>query len=414
MMSPEACNELERPAYTCPLGGRQMQYFVSRCYQQLVPDPQPSQSFFQLMPGFLAFRLLSIFLRRSESKPISPIASNLCDGVLEHWPDIWKWLKCANVACRNPRKCLYFLNDHDHCALFSSIVMFIRDCCIHEHVLHQKVRSTAIGIVVDLWYYQLRRPHRYLDPNACTLQVLVDWSYRKAAAEGCKNGPLLVINRIGRPVEEIARDMLRFLEYRVSCVETVTDSELVTAITSHVRFMIHLSSYSDFRNALITVHSMHIVTRALVHLSYKMVSSPELNSKRCRGVRDILFMYLLQTFLDMEGIVPICRSMEAGLLLAIIRGGACDRGDNGEQLALLVSSICPYFTYVSILRPAARSLAKIHLPRMEERMDQQGKFWQSWLLLKAILVDRFLLLPSGVPKRCDNKEVCFALLCEMH
>ena len=59
------------------------------------------------------------------------------------------------------------------------------------------VKSTTLGIVVDLWYYQLQRPHRNLDPNACSLQVLGDWS-------------IFIISRIGLPVEEIATAMLNF------------------------------------------------------------------------------------------------------------------------------------------------------------------------------------------------------------
>ena len=57
-----------------------------------------------------------------------------------------------------------------------------------------------------------------------------------------------------------------------------------------------------------SLHSVRAVTRALVHLSYKMASRPELNSGRCRDVRDVL-----TSFPDMKGIVTIRRSLRAGL-----------------------------------------------------------------------------------------------------
>lgn len=70
-----------------------------------------------------------------------------------------------------------------------------------------------------------------------------------------------------------------------------TQAEDPNPIISHVRFMIRLHIKSQWRPECAQDPRLFIAdTRAVAQLSYKMMSSHELNLDHCRGVQNMLFI----------------------------------------------------------------------------------------------------------------------------
>jgi hypothetical protein len=401
--------ELREFAETCPLGGRKMDLLLSRCFVLFKPDPfrkpagansgHPHRKFWHAMYAIQVFNI--ILSRCPRVEPLDTDNNRslqiISDSIVEHWANVWKWVECGTMRCILRK--VHPLDSDRYLWLFANLLEFM-NCCWQGDPLRQMLLTAGHGPVVDLWYLHLREPHVLHDPTAITTGILYGWL--RLEGQSREDRWKTMVARIGKTAREVVVVML--LHFQRYVLQIHFDG--FRTVEPLIPLMLALSEVQDVRSTFLSLHSVYLFTRGLVHLSYDMASSPvsPRTDFRC-SLRDTLCLYLCETFESAQGITWVRRSLEAGLLLGILRCAPRDPSDEGEEICRLITIVAKYLVYISVLRPVTRSMNKVDIPRMERDMVKAGPFWDIWTSVKVVTEERLLMAGSRISKRCKYEEV---------
>ncbi|RDB24200.1 hypothetical protein Hypma_008655 [Hypsizygus marmoreus] len=413
-----ALGELKNIAAGLPLGGRKSDLFLAQCFVLFKPDPlripggggsiedTPHPKFWAAIHGV---QILNIILTRFPEPP-APMEPDqkrahglFCDIIMKQWENIWKWVSFGSRRCLQQKE--HPLSKETQVLLVANLIQFIHACFWQGagNPLHDALMEKEWGPLVDLWYVQACHPYLDEDLRGTTTQILEEWiTLDRQDKEECWK---LIMARLGEPPEELASIMItRFLRLLRKAI--IFSEGTRPPIVPHITFMIELSDAQSVRSLLSSLHSTYFFTRSLVHFSYEMAFLPSnLRADPWRiRIREMMCLYLHETFELSEGITWVRRSLEAGLLLGILRSAPQDPKEDVTQLCNLINVVCRYLVYVSVLRPVMRTINKLDLDHMERDIAKEGPFWEAWTKLKEVTDERLLVAGSRISKRCSYDE----------
>ncbi|KAG5634535.1 hypothetical protein H0H81_001634, partial [Sphagnurus paluster] len=295
----------------------------------------------------------------------------------DKWEDVWKWVESGT------RRALLQENRPLPSKAFGTLVRvlcnFTELCSLHDGLRH-RVFTKGYDAVVG-------------SSPACAMN---DWLQERdqytLTTEEMESQLKRIVERLRVPASEILLVLLsRFLYDPKPTREPLEASQFSRhPIIHYVHFLIAISEAAPARNILTVNHSIYYFTRRLVHASYDAYTKPKLRSEHIqRFCQEQMCVYLRENFRLTHGITWLRRSLEAGLILAILRCAPRSADDpSTSELCNLVTFITQYFVYISVLRVVARSMKSLDIRHLESDIYKGGPFWEAWTVLKQIYEER--------------------------
>jgi hypothetical protein len=167
-----------------------------------------------------------------------------------------------------------------------------------------------------------------------------------------------------------------------------------------------LCGYQPFQNCLLSQQSVRAATLALV----RMVSGPVPKTKdgsQCDAVTYLCF-YLQRCFAAPGAHVWVLRSLEAGLLPALLRCDGWSKQLKMTYQADILGKFLPkYVVYVSVMRAITESMKKINEQKLEAILVKGGPLEKEWKTLKQRISERQASFGSVLQnlEQCHNSKV---------
>lgn len=394
-------------AQTCPLGGKEMNLLLARSFIQFKSDPlrtpaqdQPHTKFWHAIHALEAINGLCSRLAAEPNANATRALSILRENIPKQWPNIWKWVECGSVRCLNRKK--YPLEPDMYDWLASILYQFMIIAFRGPNALRRSPHFSELAPVVDLWYLQTRELHLNHDPTSFPT-MLIHKAMGRSTTED--NNVLqcweLMVARSGRTSEELAAIIILYFAH---LLHEPSNPDGVPVVILHAVLIISLARTQYTNNILLAHDAIYIFTRGLVHYYCKGIEGVE-GTRSPTIVRDKMCIYLRDRFRVTVGITWIRQSLEAGLLLGILRCAPRDPSDKADGLVDITSHISQCLIFVSILRAVSRSINKIDVEHLEEKLAHEGPFWDAWTQLKNMVEERLTLAGGRISKLCNNKEV---------
>ncbi|GLB35480.1 hypothetical protein LshimejAT787_0210450 [Lyophyllum shimeji] len=402
-------SHLKHIAAGCPLelalAGKLSQLLNAEIFVFFRPDPlpmpgsSPNPRFWDVFHAIQALNhLLARFPETSMPINVGGVYAVICDIIVQQWANLWKWVESGTRRGLLQKK--HPLPENLLGLLLANLTQFMHACSSYR-ALRKQLFERGYNALIDVWYIQAL----HASPLDAVLRgtpasTLIDW-LPEHESKNMVDYWNKIVRRIGRPDIAVARlVLLRFLQLIPQAKDIAEDTR--PPIAPHIDFMTHMLDAPLVRGLLAKLKAPYFFTRSLVHFSYDTIAIPGLRTHQRRVlIREQMCQYLIETFRLTEGIVWVRRSLEAGLLLAILRSAPRSPSEDVVELCELVNVISTYLIYISVLRPAARALVKMDLHHMERDIAKRGPFWDAWKALTETVDARALVAGSRIAPRCS-------------
>ncbi|KAG6835482.1 hypothetical protein H0H93_000960 [Arthromyces matolae] len=386
-----------------PLEGVELDLFLAKNLLLLKPDPlpttsdnylpdSPDQNFWYAMSALTNLgALVSGVVHKSSS------SARLSQVIRDHWEIFWKWMKTgihrAHALQRYPLQ-----NDPVEYLIITlnEFMTIIRRSSRIDSLRHL-LFATKADICFDLWYLHLKHPEldKYLTIDICPDAFIVDFfQYGDDPYTGIQKNlhhhcdlPKLIYQRT-KKLFGVKKD------YKFNPKK----------LFSHTSFLLAASTLTSLLEEQIDIGCITLYTGILIRVSDGFLDDESDLTNQRSNVIDHLVGLLLLSFMSMDGIDWLRRSIECGLLLGLLQAAPSVKHNTRAKThstCVLMKLISKHFSYISILRAFNRAMGKPDHLKAYGRLDKVGTFWEHFFEMQNFAEACTRALGDDVVRKCN-------------
>lgn len=329
----------------------------------------------------------------------------MVDHLTRFWPKLWSWLKYFHDNCIT--NLVTYPNEERR--QFKSTFIKAIHLFSQEERLATCLWSTpgVVPTLISLWRQEITDPGISLSeesglPGTYLTSTILSACFSAMHEQACQSWIDNVVIPSGGDPKDFASIALAHLHH-----DLTQKQQGLYHLIHDIRVLIFSSCYLPFRNSLLSLDSIHAVTRVLVDCTSEPYSAQ--NAILAGESINCCFWYLVEHLESMDGTHWIVRALDAHLLCALLKSEPWAEHLRDPYMDILSNILPKYLVHRSVLLAASRALARVRDLQLEEKISHTGLLWIKWSQFRDLIDEGMLILRdvSSSPDRmgCSNKKV---------
>ena len=329
----------------------------------------------------------------------------MVDHLIRFWPRLWSWLKHLHDDCiTNPAT-----YSSEKRRLYKSKFIDAVDPFCGEERIDACLWSTpgVVPTLINIWCLEIRDPGLSLitdigRPDTSLTSAILDAYFSAMFEKPCQSWiDNVVIPSRGNP-KDFA--LVALVHLRHDLKQKQPD---LRGLIHDIRVITSSSCYRPFRDTLLSLNSVHDVTRVMVNRTSQPYSAKDAvlvgMSINC------CFWYLVGQLESTDGTPWIIQALDAHLLCALLKCEPWLEQLEHPYLDILSDILPKYLIHCSVLSAASRALARVRDLQLETAVSKTGPLWIKWSNFRDLVDDGVSVLreasqsPDGLV--CSNERV---------